>query len=119
GDFPVGAVDFLESSGIEGRILNDMSWGGYLIWRMWPGREVFIDTRTPVYGDAFIKDYSDALFDETRFSILADRWKITHVLYDLRDLSVPDGPLGFLKGNPLWRPVYSDANSVVFLRQER
>mgnify|MGYP000926544523 CR=1 FL=1 len=119
GDFPVEAADFLERSPIEGRIFNDMSWGGYLIWRMWPGRKVFIDTRTPVYGDSFIKDYSDALFDEERFSLLADKWRITHVLYDLRDLGAPEGPLEFLKNNPRWRPVYSDANSVIFLRLAR
>jgi len=118
-EFPKEAVDFIENAGIEGNIFNDMSWGGYLIWRGWPERRVFIDTRTPVYGDEFIKGYSDALFDAGLFSRLADRWRITHVLYDARDIAAEKGPLKFLLGDPLWRAVFYDGKSVVFRRAKR
>jgi len=43
--FPERAADFLVDAGIEGGILNEGKWGGYLIWRTWPRCRVFFDTR--------------------------------------------------------------------------
>jgi hypothetical protein len=43
--YPVGAARFLEDHGIRGRMLNDYTDGGYLIWRLWPFQRVFIDGR--------------------------------------------------------------------------
>lgn len=115
-EFPVEAVDFLEKMALGGKFFNDMSWGGYLIWRTWPERRVFIDTRTPVYGDAFVKEYSDALFDAAAFERLARRHDIRFVLYDRRDLQAPGGPLRFLINHPSWLPMFRSGNAVIFVR---
>lgn len=117
GEFPEEAADFIERSGIEGNLFNDMSWGGYLIWRNWPDRRVFIDTRTPIYGEGFMKSYSDALFIPEAFEEVADRWQITHVLYDARDVAVEGGPLRFLLGDPGWKTAFLGANAVVFIKR--
>ena len=34
--FPIELADFMQEAGIEGGVLNDGRWGGYLIWRLWP-----------------------------------------------------------------------------------
>ncbi|MFH0799724.1 MAG: hypothetical protein V2A66_06040 [Pseudomonadota bacterium] len=115
-NFPVEAVDFLERQKAEGRIFNDMAWGGYLIWRRWPGARVFIDTRTAVYGDEFIKEYSDALFGERAFERVADKYGIDRVIYDVRQIEAPGGPLKFLMDDPRWPIVFRSANAVVFAR---
>ena len=40
------------------RILNDLPFGGYLIWRQMP---VFVDGRAELYGEAFEMAYYRAL----------------------------------------------------------
>jgi hypothetical protein len=39
------------------RILNPDGWGGYLIYKLYPGRRVFIDGRSDYYGSAVFRDY--------------------------------------------------------------
>ena len=34
-----------------GRILNDPNWGGYLIWRLYPDKQVAVDGRWEIYGE--------------------------------------------------------------------
>jgi hypothetical protein len=43
--YPEQAAAFLVEAGLEGGILNQGSWGGYLIWNAWPACHVFVDTR--------------------------------------------------------------------------
>ncbi|TNF55112.1 tetratricopeptide repeat protein [bacterium] len=42
---PKGAADFLDEVDIRGNMFNEYGFGGYLIWRLYPGRKVFIDGR--------------------------------------------------------------------------
>lgn len=60
---PVKAADYILSSGIEGNMFNTYHYGGYLIHRLWPGRQVFIDGRADLYGDAFIREEYDVIHD--------------------------------------------------------
>jgi hypothetical protein len=54
---PVKAADFILRSGISGNMLNNYDDGGYLIYRLGPGRKVFIDGRGDMYGDEFMKKF--------------------------------------------------------------
>lgn len=52
---PEKAADFLVEHHIRGRIFNTYGQGGYLIWRLWPQLQVFIDGRAlneKVFQDA-------------------------------------------------------------------
>jgi hypothetical protein len=49
GNEPSGAVDFLDRENVGERLYNDVRFGGYLIWRRFPGHQVFIDGRNEVY----------------------------------------------------------------------
>ena len=44
--YPAGAADFLLAHHVNGHIFNTYEYGGYLIWRLWPGQQVFIDGRS-------------------------------------------------------------------------
>lgn len=46
---PSRAVDFLDRENVGERLYNDVRFGGYLIWRRFPGHQVFIDGRNEVY----------------------------------------------------------------------
>jgi hypothetical protein len=42
---PKGAADFLNNVEIKGNMFNEYGFGGYLIWRLYPDKKVFIDGR--------------------------------------------------------------------------
>lgn len=46
--FPVAAADFLELTGFEGTVFCHARYGGYLLWRLWPGVRTAIDGRSNV-----------------------------------------------------------------------
>jgi hypothetical protein len=59
--FPVETADFMREANIEGGVLNDGRWGGYLIWRLWPRTHVFVDSRhdlTPAMWPVFLAAHS-------------------------------------------------------------
>lgn len=43
--YPVGACAFLKQHAMKGNVLNDYTWGEYLIWHLAPDFKVFIDGR--------------------------------------------------------------------------
>ena len=54
---PAAAVDVLKRQNPK-RVLNDLPFGGYLIWRSVP---VFVDGRAELYGEQFEMNYYNAL----------------------------------------------------------
>src|SRR5205807_615320 len=55
---PTAALAALAAHHVEGPVLNDYAFGGYLIFS---GIAPFIDGREELYGDAFIKRYVEAM----------------------------------------------------------
>ena len=74
GRYPVAAGDFLQGEGIDGRVFNEVAFGGYLIWRF-PGRPVFIDGRNEIYTE-LLPEIFEALEAPRRFWALTERWEI-------------------------------------------
>ncbi|MBI4161313.1 MAG: hypothetical protein HY509_02570, partial [Acidobacteria bacterium] len=78
--FPAGAVDFLERNRIPAeRMFNDVKFGGYLIWRRYPGARVFIDGRNEVYA-ALLPEVFAALRSAEAWRALLDRYRIDAAL---------------------------------------
>ena len=111
--FPVAAVDFLEESETPGNIYNLYHWGGYLVWRLYPERKVFIDGRADVYGDAFINEYLEVYQAREAWQQPLDRYDVNVAIVD--------------KGSPLsavlserseWIRAFADEQAVIFTRQE-
>ena len=92
GRFPVAAVDALEARPETGPLYNDVAFGGYLAWRLYPGR-VFIDGRNEVNPD-LLREVVRARSDSRAWRALLERYGIdvyTQVRwYDLDSAVVPD-----------------------------
>ena len=54
---PVGALNYLENTGITEPILAPDYWGGYVIYRLYPGTKVVIDDRHDLYGAQILASY--------------------------------------------------------------
>jgi hypothetical protein len=94
-----------------GPVLNDYSFGGYLIFA---GIPTFIDGRGELYGGQFIVRYNRAisLADLPDFLELLDQYKFRATLL------APDTPaVALLDRLPDWQRVYSDDVAVVHKRQ--
>jgi hypothetical protein len=94
-----------------GPVLNDYSFGGYLIFA---GIPTFIDGRGELYGGEFIARYNRdlSLADLGDFLKLLDQYKLGATLL------APDTPaVALLDRLPDWRRVYSDDVAVVHKRQ--
>ncbi|MES2031711.1 MAG: hypothetical protein V4477_21220 [Pseudomonadota bacterium] len=93
------------------RILNDYSFGGYLIFA---GIPTFIDGRGELYGGRFLHRYNSglSLADLNDFLKLLDDYKIDATLLE------PDTPaVALLDRLPDWKRVYGDDVAVVHKRQ--
>ena len=109
--FPVKAVTYLQEKDIRGPVLAPDYWGGYLIYRLYPGRRMVIDDRHDFYGDEFLKSYLKMVHVEPGWDeFIGD--------HDVGCIVVPkDSALGsILAETGGWRAVYHDEIAIVFIR---
>ncbi|MBI4769118.1 MAG: hypothetical protein HY784_01565, partial [Chloroflexi bacterium] len=87
------------------------NWGGYLTWALYPDYPVFVDGRTDLYEDAFLREY-------LRTAQGAPGWEATLERYGVRLVLVEadsglDRELGRSAG---WTLAYRDELAVVYAR---
>lgn len=108
---PVEAVAFLKDERPPGPIFNSYNWGGYLIWEL-PEYPVFVDGRTDLYDDAFLREYLSIVLAEDGWEEALDSHGINLVLIE------PQSALGkLLVGRPGWEQVYLDEMATIFVRK--
>lgn len=111
-EFPQGAVPLLKEGMWPGKLYNDYSWGGYLIWKLYPERPVFIDGRAEVYYP------TKAFDDEMKIHTAAEGWL---GVLDRRQVDVIlTNKVGFLsyalKSTPGWKLAFTGNSEVVYVR---
>jgi hypothetical protein len=112
--FPAAAVEFLRVHGEADRVFNAYGWGGYMIWKLYPPRRVFIDGRADVYGDALVEQYLSAEGGEHGWRATLDEYSVNAAMLP------PDAPLASLLATDAgWRKVYEDKQAVIFFRQDK
>jgi hypothetical protein len=81
--FPELAADFVEQAELEGGIINDGRFGGYLIWRLWPRCHVFADSRhhfTPAMWPVFFATH-DPLARTQGLDEALRRWQTELIMF--------------------------------------
>ena len=111
---PVDACDFIEKSpDLPGQLYNVYEWGGYAIWRLWPGRRVFIDGRCLVFRD-------DIMGAADTIAKGLDGWEALvekhHVATILVSYNARDSAHFFREGR--WHCVYWDDLALVAISEE-
>ena len=108
---PVKAADFIAQNGLPRELFNPYNWGGYLMWRLYPDYPVFIDGRTDLYDDAFIRLY-------LRVASGRPGWQETLNDYGVETIVAERGsPLSeLLRYAGGWAAVYADNLAVIFVR---
>ena len=109
--FPVKAAQFVAQKGIRDHLFSSDTWGAYLIYRLYPGTEVYFDDRHDFYGEAFVKEYGKAVSGSQHWREPLDRYQVKWVLMPV------DSPLSsLLRESPDWRAEYDDGFAILFSR---
>jgi hypothetical protein len=114
GAYPVAATAFLVATDLDGRIFNDLGWGGFLEYHRFPRQQVFGDGRWLLGGPAMLIDYQlmvlrsaprDAV--EARFA----HWQVAVLVQPTRVVATRPA-----LDPALWRLAWTDPTATVLLR---
>jgi len=111
--YPAEAVDYLKEMDIAGNIFNSAEIGGYLIWKMYPEKQVALDGRWEVYGDFW--ENIQRLQNPLHFAQLTALHKIRAIILHKRSLEI-QLMLPWLQISPFWVLTKDTSNAVVFER---
>ena len=112
--YPVAALDHLEATNADARVLADYGWGGYVIWRLYDdGGRVFVDGRNDMYGDDLLNEYSAVRNADDGWDEIVDRHGVDVLLFP------PDAPIvrGFAQ-DAGWCETVRDEVQVLLARCE-
>jgi hypothetical protein len=123
-NFPVGASGFVMANNIRGNMYNTYTWGGYLLWRLAPGRKVFIDGRNLSPENFDIAEVIEKADPDEREMTGVPMWKSLlkayNVDYMILPYAEPDGAarrlLLAVSDDRDWVPVFADPISAVFVK---
>jgi tetratricopeptide (TPR) repeat protein len=118
--FPERAMSFLEREQLPANLFHDYNVGGYLTWRVGSQYPDFADGRfIPFAASAFSEQklLLSAPPDSAVWRGAANRWNINAILLPLsRYAGLGTFPLGDYCQSAMWKPVYLDDVSILFIR---
>lgn len=111
--FPEKALRFIEMAGVDGNMFNSYEFGGYLIWRAYPERKVFMDGRAEVYPE-LISNIRRLM--PHGFKSVVDAYGIDYAMIDYRK-----SMMDYINSDPYFREgmalVYWDDVAMVYLKR--
>jgi hypothetical protein len=121
---PQGAADFLALHHVTQPMFNTYEYGGYLIWRLWPGQRTFIDGRA--LSESVFQDYARILYNHDASDglpsgeDLLNRYGIQVIVMNTFEYA---SGLVYLLAPALadpaqtaWKLVFNDPQALVFMR---
>ncbi len=107
--YPVQAVKYINNNSVQGNLLNEYNWGGYLDWfsRETP---VFVDGRTDLYGDEVLGDWLNIVQGGDGWQEEMESWRIEAALLQ------PERPLVELLLDEGWEVMYRDEKAILLSR---
>lgn len=114
-----GAMDYVEGNGVSGNMFNTYGAGGYLIYRGYPDRRVYIDGRNVDYGFRHMGMTNVAGKDPAAFAALDEQYDFSYAIIDYDAAEDPDlvSYSVHLDTNPDWALVYIDDLAAVYLKR--
>lgn len=75
--FPVEAVTWLDANPQSGHVFNEFDWGGYLLLKLWPQYQIFMDGHTHIYGEALTREYEKVITLQDNWQNILDKYQVT------------------------------------------
>jgi hypothetical protein len=113
--FAAEVVD--ELAELDGRFFNSPDLGGYLIWKLYPQKQVAADGRWEVYGDIYPK-LKRAYEDPEAFAGLVHEYDIVAVVLSTRT-PIAKKMARWIRKDPVWHLTRGTKNVLLFKRLDR
>jgi hypothetical protein len=108
---PMDAADFVRRTRPAGKMFNSYNFGAYLTWALYPDYPVYVDGRTDLYNDAFLREYLEVTLGRPGYAATLEKYGVNLVLVESNSV------LGDrLSENPDWQKAYSDKVAAVYER---
>lgn len=112
--FPTGAVEYIRKARLTGRMANDYTFGGYLIWAL-PEHRVAMDGRSDLYVPVGqFKPYMDWMNVDTDPARYLEANDVSFCVLSTESRMI--NVLGYVPG---WRERWRDDVSAVFVRESK
>jgi len=105
--FPVGAVAWLQSNPQSGHVFNEFDWGGYMLLKLWPTQQIFMDGHTHIYGEDLTREYEQVVTLRNNWESILDKYQVTWAI--VRAESSIAGALE----NEGWQILYQDPTAII------
>lgn len=115
------AVDFVVENKIEGRMFNNYDLGGYLIWRLYPEKQVFVDNRPEAYSPEFFQSvYIPMQNNPEIFRKYAADYDFNLIFFERTDITPwAQKFLGWIEKEPDWAKIYSDKRTLILIKRNQ
>jgi hypothetical protein len=112
---PVAATEYLRANPIDGRLFNEMGYGSYLAWALYPQVQVFVDPRVELYPRDLWEDYIAITEARDYNSLLIDKYNVSRVMLN-RTLQPKLAEA--MRSDPRWEREYADEWAEIYRRVE-
>jgi hypothetical protein len=112
-DTPVAAATYLRAHP-GGRLFNEMGYGSYLDWALYPHMQVFADPRVELYDLALWQDYLAISEARDYNALLVGKYGVTRVLLDRH---VQPRLADALAADSGWEREYADPRAEIYRRK--
>ncbi len=110
--FPVEALNTLSESGLpKGNVFNWFDWGGYLLYRLWPEKLIFIDGQTDFYGTDLTLTYDQTIHLRGDWWRTLENYQIQWVILPTYERMAP-----WLDQSEDWDLIYRDNTASVWIQ---
>ncbi len=121
--YPVQATEFAKRY-LNGNMFNDYTYGGYILYQVYPRLKVFIDGRADVYLCCEVPDYmefaTNKLLPDDAYRLFLnrfwDKYKIDFAIIATQKHNVMRRIAKLLNTDPHWSLVFWDDDAQVFVR---
>lgn len=114
-DTPVAATEYLRANPISGRLFNDMGYGSYLDWALYPTTQVFVDPRVELYPLQLWQDYISICEARDHQRLLLEVYQIERVLLDRQRQPYLSAALAADSAH--WEREYADQRAEIYRRK--
>jgi len=107
--FPVDAVRWLETHPQQGPMFNNLDWGGYIEFHLWPEQKTFIDSMADVTGEV-TRMFESVVILDTGWEDVLSNYQVDWAIIP------PESMLANALRSKGWRVLYEDKTAIILRR---
>ena len=107
---PVGAAEYIQRERPAGQLFNSYNFGAYLAWALYPDYPVYVDGRTDLYDDDFLREYLQVAYARPGYEAVLSKYDVNVAVVESNSL------ISEALARDGWRAVYGDWLATVYER---